>query len=538
MQNCPFYDALQNNPLKLGHYGCDVTKILLNDCNATLVVDNIERYEKKVLLLRAGIDPKKVDPTLEICAAHREILGRKFTWHLWENKCRFKKHLDSRTLKLTTHDKHVTYYEAHAAHQCVDLQLPLGMPICNQCRETVSEELGIVPMDSETSSDRSILESSSGNSEGYKLPPPKSPQSQSAGEDSNSLDLTTLSEGIDKIPQTRSVTRANPRSVIDQSVLDQLIGDDPSETVPYMPTKPARSALKNSKEPYRKPHKLKLASLNNYMETCEVETFPGHQHFKNLRYEDCKDPGRKRKILAALARAVKALLGTASESEEDSIVMWKDLMDSKLVEKELCVEAQMSVELSAHVQLWNDAADYADRIRISAILNSCYKFSAVNRFNQKAEASIAGEEATEIDISKLEPNGLYFKPPITPHIWKQGGLHAKNGALSEVIREKIVRWKYDLAVVQSIQAFVNHPDVTQRVAYGTRWVKNPKGGRTEVANVIREIPNALLSRQIHTHLKAQQFPGKIPTKRTICVMLENMPASKTRSLEVRIREYY
>ena len=122
------------------------------------------------------------------------------------------------------------------------------MPICNQCRETVSKELGIVPMDSETSSDPSSLEPS-GNSEGYKPPTPKSPQSQNAGEDSESLDLTTLSEGIDKIPQTRSVTRANPRSVIDQSVLDQVIGADPVQTVPYRPMKPARSALKANKEP-------------------------------------------------------------------------------------------------------------------------------------------------------------------------------------------------------------------------------------------------------------------------------------------------
>jgi hypothetical protein len=267
------------------------------------------------------------------------------------------------------------------------------------------------------------------------------------------------------------------------------------------------------------------------METCEIETFPGNQHFKNLRFEDCKAPGRKRKVLAGIARAVKAVLQTASESEEDWIAMWKELKVSELVENELCVEAEMSAELRAHAQLWNDATVYAPRIQISAILNECYKFSAVNRFNKKPEASIAGEEATEIDVSKLETNGLYFDPPITPYIWKQGGLHAKNGALSEVIREDIVRWKYDLSCVQSIQAFVNHPDVTQRVAYGTRWVDNPYGGQTEVANVIRTIPNALLSRQIHDHLKAQQPPGNIPTKRTICTMLDNMPASKTRSLE-------
>ena len=281
----------------------------------------MECDEKKVLLLRAGINPKRVDPALEICTTHREILGRKFTRHLRIEKCQFKGHLDTKTKNLTKNDKQITYHEARAAHQCDGLQLPLGMPICKGCHETVSEKLGIVPMDSKTfsetsSSDHLSSNPSSGNSEGYK-PPTILPQSQKAGEDSDSLDLATLTEGINTIPQTRSVTNANPRSVIDQSVLDQVIGADPVQTVPYRPIKPARSALKANKEPKKKPHKLKIESLNQYMETCEEEPFPGHQHFKNLRYQDCKDPGRKLKVLKAMARAVKAILRTASESEED-----------------------------------------------------------------------------------------------------------------------------------------------------------------------------------------------------------------------------
>ena len=496
------------------------------------------------MLLRAGIDPKFFDQQLEICDAHRNILGQSFNRYLHSEYCRHKGHLDIKTTKQS--DKtmtQITYTEALASLQCPNLELPLGLPICHNCHVNVSKTLETVPMETDKASETDSFQSNEPKNWG-----------------SDPLNLQNLSEEINDVQTTRpvtrshpvseldqvigadlnvpSVTRANPRSVIDQSLLEQVIGADPSPTVPYRPMKPARLALKANKEPKKKPHKLKIESLNQYMETCEEEPFPGHQHFKNLRFQDCKDPGRKLKVLKAMARTVKALLQTASESEEDSLVMWKELMDSGLVEKELCVEAQMSVELRAHVQLWNDATDYDDRIKMSAIMRSCYKYSAVNRFNKKPEASIAGEEATEIDVSKLEPNGLYFKPPITPYIWKQGGLHAKNGALSEVIREKIVRWKYDLEVVQSIQAFVNHPDVTQRVAYGTRLVKNPYGGTTEVANVIRTIPDAPLSRQVHDHLKAQQFTGNIPTHRTICVMLENMPASKTRSLEVRIREYY
>ena len=77
------------------------------------------------------------------------------------------------------------------------------------------------------------------------------------------------------------------------------------------------------------------------------------------------------------------------------------------------------------------------------------------------------------------------------------------------------------------------PDITQSVAYGTRLVDNPYGGKSRIANVFRRITNAELSRQIAAHLIEQQIPEPHPSLRTICTMLCNMPASHTRSLEVR-----
>ena len=85
----------------------------------------------------------------------------------------------------------------------------------------------------------------------------------------------------------------------------------------------------------------------------------------------------------------------------------------------------------------------------------------INRFNKKPEELVEGEEASEIDITKIETSGLYFKPPLTRYIWKQGEKHSQSaqGALSEVFRKPIVRWLFDMECVQAIQSFTNHPEL-------------------------------------------------------------------------------
>ena len=88
--------------------------------------------------------------------------------------------------------------------------------------------------------------------------------------------------------------------------------------------------------------------------------------------------------------------------------------------------------------------------------------------------------------------------------------------------------------MQEILRFVNHPDVTQSVAYGTRMVVDAYGVNTQIANIKRLVVDAELARQVEAHLKAKEIAGPIPSWRTIWTMLQNMPASRNRSLEVRI----
>ena len=86
--------------------------------------------------------------------------------------------------------------------------------------------------------------------------------------------------------------------------------------------------------------------------------------------------------------------------------------------------------------------------------------------------------------------------------------------------------------------FRKSSDVTQRVAYGVRVVVDAYGANTKIANVKRLVVDAELARQIEAHLKAKEkeIVGPIPSWRTIWTMLQNMPASRNRSLEVRIHK--
>lgn len=508
-QNCPFYDYLQDNPLRLGNYRCDARKMLLVDCDLIINLNDTDYEEHKVLLLRAGINPDSFDNRLEICIAHRDILGKSFNRYVRKNYCLHRGHVDNTATKMDCKGTQITYPEALAALRCQNLKLPLNMPICKKCYDSVSEEIGTLPMETETASN---------------VVSPESSESMT-----DPLSLETLNQVMDFIPLTRPVTRAHP-----MPQEPPVLQDQPTIQVePFLPEPPALDVSETKAEQDRKQHKHRMEALNNFLEAWSLEKFPNRQHFKNVRFEDCKDPGRRRKVLKGVARACVAVFKTATEQAgDDCIAMWNQLKTSGLIEKELGFEPEMSQELQQHVLLYNRAPDYATQIQICAILHSIYKFCEVNRFNKHLEKS-EGEEESDIDVSKLENNGKYWDPPLSYYIWKKAGAHAVNGALEKVVRQPVVRWKFNLECMQAIQAFVNHPSITQRVAYGTRWVVNPYGGKTEIAGVYRTIPNAELATQIAQHLVEQGVKEPHPKERTICAMLEKMPASKTKSLEAR-----
>ena len=205
-------------------------------------------------------------------------------------------------------------------------------------------------------------------------------------------------------------------------------------------------------------HQAKIDIMNQMMELNGVEKFPGPQHFKRLRYQDCSDKGRKSKVLKGFARAVVAILKTLSESDDDLSVMWNDLMTSGMVERELGVEPEMSRELQEHVRLFNLATKSDVKRNILAMLYPCYRYCEINRFNKKPVLDIDnGDASSDIDISKIETKGLFWDTPVTPYLWKQAEIHTEGGALEKVVGQPVVKWKFSLECVQEILRFVNHP---------------------------------------------------------------------------------
>ena len=163
--------------------------MLLKDCDLIINLDKTDYEEHKVLLLRAGLNPDSFDHRREICVAHRDILGRSFNGYLNSQYCCHTGHFDKTTTKLDYRGRQITYDEALAALQCQDLKLPLNMPICKLCYDSVSMKIGTLPMETET--EQNVV----------------SPESSESLVDP--LSLESLSEEIGFIPTTRPVTRAN-----------------------------------------------------------------------------------------------------------------------------------------------------------------------------------------------------------------------------------------------------------------------------------------------------------------------------------------
>ena len=178
------------------------------------------------------------------------------------------------------------------------------------------------------------------------------------------------------------------------------------------------------------------------------------------------------------------------------------------------------------------------RIQVLCFVVLCYKFCVLDRFNKRPEATDEQQEESEIDLSKIETAGLHFEPPLSLHVYNEAKEHARNsethGGIEPVIRQRAVKWPFSMKVVNMVLAYAMHPDVTQSVAFGTREVVDADGVTTTCANVFRRNSNRELAFQIQKHLEEQVPNERHPSFSTIIRMLENMPASKTRSLEVSI----
>ena len=327
--------------------------MVLKDCNSPFMVDTSEHEEYKVLLLRAGMDPNNFDSGLEICTAHRALLGKNFNRYVHIDRCLYNGHLDSRTKrgpKNLQYGTQISYDEALASHKKDGLKLPMGMQICMLCYKCVTDpNLGTEPMKAKKPVEIWTPESPKDTTKNDKDYEPM--------DESDALDLGKMSlTPVDTIRNTPPITRANAISQAQSMPQGELMPEQqqPMQSEQAQPTLQAELFDQLTPELPEVPSAVLVDYLNTLMDAAGVKPlFPKRQRFRKVQYETCKDPDRKRKILRAIARAVKAILKTASETEDDWIEMWTDLQNSGLVEDELCVDPSMSIELQEIVLAYN-----------------------------------------------------------------------------------------------------------------------------------------------------------------------------------------
>ena len=499
LQKCLFGDAMQNSPLGFKGHKCDRKTVFLKDCTEKIrnQHDNTLLDEYKVILLRASMDPEEdFDESLEICTAHRNLLGKDFWLGINHTFCYHNhpdKHLGPRREKAC---RTISYDESVSSLKSTFFKLPFGMPICGVCHKYVLTKLEHEVMDSQTTQPTGPI---------YKATPPDFYNPPTPEE-----------KGDGKVYKPSPDNDNNFES--SSELLDKEDADDLMDN-PFGFGGKDKAAIKR-----------RNAAFSAFLEACGQDTWIGRLRYENVHFEG-SDDSRRGKVLKAAARGIYAILCTVTEIESDRLVIWKYLQKSGHVEKLLDAGVQMSADISEIVKAYNSAPNYKARIQILSAIVKNYKFSHLNKFNKRPEV-IEDEDDEESEVL-IEADNLYWKIPLTRHIYDAANDHYDKykHCLEEVVREPIVYWKFKKELVDAIISFVMSPSITQQVAFGTRLISDPLGGKTRVAKVTRRFTNSEVARQIQAYLAEQKFDEPYPCPRTIMLMLENMKASTSKSLE-------
>ena len=160
LQKCHFGIAMQDSPFKFQAYNCDGTDYDLNNFIEKIKEPFGNQYheERKVILLRAGMDPEYEEAKdLQICSKHRSILGRDFLKAINTPYCYHLKHVGpffNKGARMINYDEAVSFLKPvtfPGAENPVQLKLPFGLPMCNVCYSNVMQALDTEVMETEPS---------------------------------------------------------------------------------------------------------------------------------------------------------------------------------------------------------------------------------------------------------------------------------------------------------------------------------------------------------------------------------------------------
>ena len=468
----------------------------LKDCNLDMPdLHHRQRHHKEyeVILLRSCLSPENFGPDLDVCMMHKNMLGRNFGKYMHLDSCHHPDHLAKSGLSAT---KRVSYDEALNSLEIPSISLPYGLPLCVQCYRSVTKEL---------------------------LNKTENKESSVYFEDPQVGDLSQT------FKQRAQITPDPHGDEGGGGFIDESEGSSSEHS-----TQTTRTQQEKAARAYAiLQEKVKMDALNEFMKKVgQYDPFPSKDKYKDARFDS--DRSRQLKVLKGVARGLCSILETVTHVEADRAIIWDSLKKSGYVEKLLKIEPMPSDDLAELIEHWNKAPNYDARIRTLASVIRNYSFATLNQFNEKDERETLEEDEVAFEEKEdLNDTIPCFNPPLTRYIYNKTVEHHDNSKhfLEAVIREPKNYWKFKEDIVMAIINFATGPSITQQVAYNTRLVDDPTGGKTRIAKVMRRYCNADLARQIQSYLIEQQFDPPIPGLRTITRILQRMPASKQKSLE-------
>lgn len=97
------------------------------------------QLEHKVLMLRAGMDPRIVPDGLKICHNHRKFLGRQF--NIASNKCYHSSHGPVSKFSMNSRKYEVTFEQSLKFLLDLKVKVPCGAPVCRKCYELLTQNV-------------------------------------------------------------------------------------------------------------------------------------------------------------------------------------------------------------------------------------------------------------------------------------------------------------------------------------------------------------------------------------------------------------
>ena len=218
-----------------------------------------QHEEFKAILLRSSMNPDDMDDSLEICVTHQRILGHDFARLIHNDFCYYKNHVGDRKGKAS---RHITYDQSVKALGIKDLDLPFGMPVCENCEKNLVR----------------VLEKESINSESSD----------------HASDVQAISDALD----ASFISQDSSASVESSASSSQQTQNRKGKT----------ENVQNITQ------KQRILEFNNFLKACEEQIFEGRQHLKKVLFEDA-DESRQMKLLKAFASGIIAILKTITEIE-------------------------------------------------------------------------------------------------------------------------------------------------------------------------------------------------------------------------------